>query len=470
MSILYCSIPHFAAALIQRDDPGLQHQPLVLIGPDERVFAVSAEAAACAVTPGLTPRAAEARCPQAKLVEADVTRCRAEFEALLQLLEHINPLVEPHGWGAAYVDLDDLALNSADAIAICSQVGQAIRRELGESLQPALGWDSTKFTAQAAAKRTQSGHLLVVAAARERAFLRPLPIALLPLGDYSLQRLEFLGLRTLGQYAALPPAAVLQQFGQAGRLAQKCAQGEDTRPVIPRSQERRLVAHWDSVFHPALPLSLLHPAFLAGPRPAESARCEHLLTEREQLLTMLRRLVAPLLQELRQNLQACGQVRLTVRFVDDNAQERERTLLFPTADEERTVLVLGQLADGMQWRMGATALQVTLERIQDSLAEQLTLFPMQTEKELKLLEVQSYLQARFGANRLRRAILAYPAAPLPEWRTNWLSVPYPRSGRLPSRSTFPAKNAGWSTDVARDERRPAEAVRPAFGAGKMEDS
>jgi nucleotidyltransferase/DNA polymerase involved in DNA repair len=395
MSILYCSIPHFAAALVQRDDPSLQYQPLVLLGSDGRVFAASAEAAACAITPGLTPQAATARCPQAKLVEADVTCCRAEFEVLLQLLEHTNPVVEPHGWGAAYVDLDGLAPDPADAITICSQVGQAIRRELGESLQPALGWDSTKFTAQAAAKRTRSGHLLVVAAARERAFLRPLPVALLPLGDYSLQRLGFLGLRTLGQYAALPPAAVLQQFGQAGRLAYKCARGEDERPVIPRTQERRLAAHLDG---------------------------EHLLTERGQLLAMLRRLVVPLLQELRQNLQACGLVRLTVRFADDSTQERERTLLFPTADEERTMLVLGQLVDGMQWRMGATALQVALERIQDSLAEQLTLFPLQTEKERKLLEVQNYLQARFGANRLRRAILAHPAAPLPEWRTSWMEV------------------------------------------------
>lgn len=378
---------------MQRDNPSLQCQPLVLIGPDERVFATSAEASACSITPGLTPRTAEARCPQARLVEADVARCRAEFEALLQILEQTNPLVEPHGWGSAYVDLDDLALDPADASAICRQAGQAVRRELGESLQPALGWDKTKFTAQAAAKRTRPGHLLVVAAARERAFLKPLPIALLPLGDYSLRRLGFLGLRTLGQYAALPPAAVLQQFGQAGKLAHKCARGEDERPVIPRAQERRLVAHWD---------------------------CEHLLTEREQLLKLLRYLVAPLLQELQQNLQACGQVRLTVYFADDSAQERERTLLFPTADEKRTVLVLGQLADGMQWHMGATALQVTLERIQDSLAEQLTLFPMQTEKEHKLLEVQSYLQARFGANRLRRAILANPAAPLPEWCANWL--------------------------------------------------
>ncbi len=395
MSILYCSIPYFATALVQRDDPSLQGQPLVLIGPDERVFAASAEASDCAITPGLTPQAAEARCPQARLVEADVTRCRDEFEALLQILEQTHPLVEPHGWGAAYVDLDDIVLDPADAIAICRQTGQAIRHELGESLQPALGWNSTKFTAQTAARRTRSGHLLVVAAERERAFLRPLPVTLLPLGDYSLQRLGFLGLRTLGQYAILPPAAVLQQFGRAGKLAQKCARGEDERPVIPRAQERHLAAHWNG---------------------------EHPLTEREPLLAILRRLVAPLLRELRQNLQACGQVRLTAHLADDSAQERERTLLFPTADEERTVLVLGQLVDGMQWRMGATALQIVLERIQDSPAEQLTLFPSRVEKEHKLLEVQNYLQARFGANRLRRAILAHPAAPLPEWRTNWVGL------------------------------------------------
>jgi hypothetical protein len=86
------------------------------------------------------------------------------------------------------------------------------------------------------------------------------------------------------------------------------------------------------------------------------------------------------------------------------------------------VLVCGQLVDGMQWCMGATALQVVLERIQDTPAEQLTLFPLLAEKERKLLEVQSYLQARFGANRLRRAILAHPAAPLPEWRTNWVEL------------------------------------------------
>jgi hypothetical protein len=186
---------------------------------------------------------------------------------------------------------------------------------------------------------------------------------------------------------------VWQQFGRGGRLAQRCARGEDDRPVVPRSQRRRLVAHCD---------------------------LEDPLAEQERLLAALRHLIAPLLAELRENLQAYGHVRLTVHF-DSGAQEREHSFLFPTAEEKRTVLILAQLLGQMHWRTGATGLEVTLEGIQDAVVEQLPLLSSATEQEQKLREVQRYLTARFGASRLRRAVLSQPGAPLPEWRVGWLA-------------------------------------------------
>jgi hypothetical protein len=156
-----------------------------------------------------------------------------------------------------------------------------------------------------------------------------------------------------------------------------------------------------------------------------------------------------LLAELRGNLQACGQVRLTVYFDDGSALEEERTFLSPAADEGRVVRTLEGLLDGMHGRAapsaslpseylgtgpsaslrtgrasrtgrtGTSALSVALEQIQDIVAEQLTLFPLEDEREGKLREVQRYLVARFGANHLRRAVMAQPAAPLPEWRVDW---------------------------------------------------
>ena len=392
MSILYCSIPHFTAALARRDRSDLCDCPLVLIGPEDRVLGVSAEAAGCGVAVGMTARIAQVRCPKACLLDTNIARCRQAFDALLQLLERASPDVEPHGWGAAYVDLGDLARDRASAVTLCGECGRTVRRELGDALQPALGWDSSKFTAQAAAQRTRPGHLLAVSAVDEQGFLSPLPIELLPLAQDALRRLRFLGLRTLGQYAALSPAAVWQQFGRPGRLAHRYARGEDDRPVVPRWRAPRLTA---------------------------SCEFEFPLAERERLLAALRRVVHPMLVQVQGNLQACGQLRLTAYCDDGSAQERARTFLYPTAEESLIVRALEQLLDGIRWSAAAIGLSVALEQIQDVVLEQLTLFSAENEHERKLQEIQRYLAARFGMNRLRRAALVQPNAPLPEWRAEW---------------------------------------------------
>jgi hypothetical protein len=57
--------------------------------------------------------------------------------------------------------------------------------------------------------------------------------------------------------------------------------------------------------------------------------------------------------------------------------------------------------------------------------EQLTFFSAQNERERKLQEVQRYLTTRFGANRLWRAALLQPGAPLPEWRVGWVDEGQP---------------------------------------------
>jgi hypothetical protein len=236
-------------------------------------------------------------------------------------------------------------------------------------------------------------------------------VTLLPLPGETLRRLGFLGLRTLGQYAALPAAAAELQFGRAGRLAHRCARGEDDRPVISRQQ---------------------------APRRTASCELDAPLAERERLLSALERMVSPLLVELQEGLRAPSQVRLTVDFDDGGAQEQARTLLFPTTEEARVMRILEQLLEGMRWRAPAVALTVALEQIQEVVMEQLSLFPslrqarrgysgqgdgreeLKGERERKLQEVQRYLEARFGTNRLLRVVLAQPGAPLPEWRAGWI--------------------------------------------------
>ena len=399
MSVLYCTIPQFAAALVRRDHPDLADRPLVLVGTGDRVWAASAEAVACGIGPGMPVSTAEVRCPEAHWIEAEPARYRLESETLLQILEDACPRVEPHGWGAAYADLgDDRAQQPRqNAIPILQVVGRTVRREMGAALQPAMGWDSSKFTAQAAAWRTEPGHLRAIDGVRQQAFLRPLPVTMLPLGRDMVQRLGFLGLRTLGQYGGLPRAAVWQQFGRVGVTAHRCARGEDDRPVIPR---------WKA------------------PQLADTVEFETPLAERARLVAALAELVRPLLADATGRLQACGRIRLTVRFEDGSVQERARAFLQPVSEPGRVVRALEGLLDKMRWAAAAVALSAALEEIQDAAPEQLTLFPLEKEGSAAIDAVQRYLATRFqnpaSGGRLRRAALVQPGAPLAEWRIQWL--------------------------------------------------
>jgi protein ImuB len=223
----------------------------------------------------------------------------------------------------------------------------------------------------------------------------------LPLSEETLSRLRFLGLRTLGQYAALPTAAVWQQFGQVGKLAHRLARGEDDRPVIARQQSP--VIEGDHVFE----------------TPAVT---------RERVLAAAQRVVDVLVQELGSQFVACGRLRLVVRLGDGSAIEHVRTFLFPVSDRQRIGRAVVDLLDGVQGKGGAAtteiaAISVALEQIQEAVMEQLTLFSDGHSDDQDLRQVQRYLVTRFGASHLRRAALMQPQAPLPEWRAVWQQVP-----------------------------------------------
>ncbi len=75
------------------------------------------------------------------------------------------------------------------------------------------------------------GRLLIVADARP--FLAPLPVEELPLEAEHLERLDLLGLRTLGQVAAIGPRRLESQLGKVGQEAVLLARGEEPRRLTP---------------------------------------------------------------------------------------------------------------------------------------------------------------------------------------------------------------------------------------------
>ena len=76
----------------------------------------------------------------------------------------------------------------------------------------------------------------LVAPGRARAFLAPFPVSVLdgPGAADLAALLPRLGIGTLGEFASLPAADVVNRFGVPGVIAHRLARGLDPRPLAPR--------------------------------------------------------------------------------------------------------------------------------------------------------------------------------------------------------------------------------------------
>lgn len=391
MAIIVCVLPAFPLALLARQEPGLWEQPAAALDPDERVLALTPPAQKAGVGIGQSARQARLLCPELRLQSADLAAVQAENDALLALLDDYAGAVEAMGWGRAYLAADDTAASTA--LPFCQDIGRRIRREL--ALLAAVGCDRSKFTAHAAAQQARPGSVRVVMDEAEQRFLRPLPVLLLPLPAEHQRLLAHLGIRNLGQFADLPAAAIFQQFGAAGRLAQAWAQGHDQRPVIPR-QKRPIFTH-SIAFDPAL---------------------AHL----PSLLAAAERLLVPTLAELQAHLQAVQTLHAACHFTHGPSHTESILSPTPTTDARRLFGPLAARWQARTWQQPVTELVLTLSDIQEAPGEQLALFPGEGAPSDLLAETLAQLRVRYGPGRFLCAEVSDALALRVERRAHWREV------------------------------------------------
>jgi protein ImuB len=199
----------------------------------QEVGEVSLAAEAFGIHPGMRLGEALARCPRLLLVPPDPAGVADFWERLLVRLESIGAAVEPERPGLVCFDACGLLRLHGRAAGVSSQlegVLAAARRALGVPAR--FGVAPTRFAAVAAATRARVRRPAIVSGGTDQAreFLAPLPVSLLrarpSLADLP-EALERLGVKTLGELAALPPAAIADRFGRSGLLARELACGGD---------------------------------------------------------------------------------------------------------------------------------------------------------------------------------------------------------------------------------------------------
>ena len=228
-------VPGLQVAVEERDRPDLRLRPTIIGGHPQAgrgtVQEANAAAQNCGVRPGMSLAQARQYCPEAVFLLPDSARYEAVWEQICEILRGYTPLVEPIELGQAVCDLSGCEQLWGDPWNTAQGIGLQVRRTTG--LGTRLGLASNRLVAELASM-VDDGDAVTIVDGSEEAFLAGLPITLLPDVDPRLAlTFKVLGLKTIGQFAGLPVAAVRQRFGATGERLHRYARGIDDRPILP---------------------------------------------------------------------------------------------------------------------------------------------------------------------------------------------------------------------------------------------
>jgi protein ImuB len=236
-------------------------------------------------------------------------------EALYGLARDFSPRIECQADGSVVLDVSGLGRLLGDAQGIAGELQKAAVAR-GLSLRIAVA--PTQIAAQLLTRDPADDAPRAVTGDVAGALAR-LPLKVLEdhigVPSRTFDALHRWGIRSVGEFAALPPDELAARFGQEGIAIQRMARGEDARPLIADPGVQRFV---------------------------ESLELEWPIEALEPLSFVFARLLDPLSTALERAGKAGAAIRLDLRLVDRTVHSRMLQLPAPMRDPRvlRTLLTL----------------------------------------------------------------------------------------------------------------------------------
>jgi DNA polymerase-4 len=290
---------------------------------------------------------ARSRCPHAAFLAGRFRAYRAASELVMAQLRELSPVIEPLSLDEAFVDLaagPASALSSASVRALGERLRASIHDRTG--LTASVGAATSKLLAKIASEQAKPDGLVVVEPGTEQAVLHPLPVRALPgIGPATAERLARLGVRTVGDLAAITVEELVNLLGEAhGRSLHRLSYAQDDRPVSPE-RETKSVSVEDTF--------------------------DQDITDRALLVALIGRMATRVTGRLRASGQSGRTVTLKVRLHDFTTLSRSATLPGPTDDERVVGRVAARLLDEIDTTGGIRLLGVGLAGLADWVQEDL---------------------------------------------------------------------------------------------------
>ena len=294
--------------------PELRGLPVVVAGTGPRAVVTTAsyEARKFGVFSATPAERARRLCPQATFIPPDFDAYRAKSAQVMEVLKAHIERVEVVGLDEAYLDLTGIERPKAAA----RRVKQAVREATG--LVCSIGIGPSKLVAKVASDAEKPNGFCVLS--REMAcerFAGATPGLIPGIGPRTVERLDALEIRTLGELRDAPEEALTGTFGaRMGPYLKALARFEDDREVTTyratKSESRETTFDYD-------------------------------LRGVDALMPMLDKLTGELCQTLAKRRHRGRTIGIKVRLDDFSTHTRARTIAEPTNELDTVLSVAADL-------------------------------------------------------------------------------------------------------------------------------
>lgn len=234
--IFHVDMDQFFAAVEERENPEIRGKPVV-VGADPKegtgrgvVSTSNYEARKYGVKSGIPIARAWRFCPDAVFIPVNYRLYQKVSARIMTILQGYADKFERWGLDEAFLDVTSRVKTFEEA----EKLAQKIKKEVyeKEKLTCSVGVGSNKLVAKVASDFEKPDGLTVVRAEDAKKFLSPLVVRkLLWVGRKTENRLNMMGIKTIGDLANYDASVLAEKFGVAGTQLYLSAQGIDNSEV-----------------------------------------------------------------------------------------------------------------------------------------------------------------------------------------------------------------------------------------------
>ncbi|MDR1639835.1 MAG: DNA polymerase IV [Clostridiales bacterium] len=381
-AIMHVDMDGFYAAVESLSHPEAKNRPMAVAGdPKSRhgiILAKNQLAKQAGVKTAEPIWQALSKCPGLLLLEPHHELYDEYCEKANAIYDRFTDRVEIAGIDESYLDVTGVPMLKGDGRELADEIRRAVRTELKVTVS--VGVSFCKSFAKIGSDMNKPDGTTVITREGFKQMLYPLPAtAMMSVGKVTDKALAEIGIRTIGQLAAVDEDVLLQKLGKQGPMLKKCAQGLDDEQVC-RTEEQ---ADAKSV--------------------GSGVTFRRDLETQEDVQIGLRSLSETVAHRLRAMNRKCRGVQVAIKSPDLKVIDRQVQLAKPTClaiEIYEAALALLEKS----WKIGKPIrlLSVTaINLIQEGEGEQLSLFDEGSQKREALERLLDNVKQKYGRSAVK---------------------------------------------------------------------